>query len=81
MIRSMQEGDPLEQVDFFIRCSKLKETTKSCRFLPSGFIVKSPNNITFLYVSKYMQILLNKLSKTTDLLLSRSLISNGGLSV
>ena len=77
----MQERDPLEQVGFFIRCSKLKETTKSCTFLPSGFILKSPNDITFLHVSKYMQILLNKLSKTTDLLLSGSIISNEGLSV
>ena len=25
MIRSVQEGDPLRQVGFFIRCSKLKE--------------------------------------------------------
>ena len=35
-IRSVQEGDPLKQVGFFIRCCKLKESAKSCKFLSSG---------------------------------------------
>ena len=73
MIRSMQEGDPLKQFGFFIRCSKLKESAKSCKFLSCGVILKSPNNITFLHVSKYMDRLLDKLSKNTDLLCSGGL--------
>ena len=59
MIRSMQERDPLKQVCFFTRCSKLKEPAKSCKFLSSGVILKSLNNITFSYVSKYMKRLLD----------------------
>ena len=73
MIRSMQEGDPLKQVGLFIRCSKLKESAKSCRFLSFGVILKSPNNITFLYVSKYVERRLDELSKSTDLLWSGGL--------
>ena len=68
MIRSLQEGDPLKQVDFFIQCSKLKESTKSYTFLSAEVILKPPNNMTFSYVSKYMARLLDKLSKNTDLL-------------
>ena len=68
MIRSLQEGDPLKQVDFFIQCSKLKESTKSYTFLSADVILKPPNNMTFSYVSKYMARLLDKLSKNTDLL-------------
>ena len=64
----MQEGGPLKQAGFFIRCSKLKESAKSCKFLSSGVILTSSNNITFLYVSKYMERLLGKLSKNTELL-------------
>ena len=86
MIRSMQEGDPLKQVGFFIRCSKLMESAKSCKFLSCGVILKSPNNIACLHVSKYMDRLLDKLSKNTDLLCSGCLYaptitccSNGGL--
>ena len=68
MIKSMQEADPLKQVDFFIRCSKLKETANSCKFFSSGVILKPTNNITFPYVSKYMEKLLDKPSKNTNLL-------------
>ena len=73
MIGSMQEGDPLKQVGFFIRCSKLKVSAKSCKFLSFRVILKSPNNITFLYVSKYVERRLDKLSKSTDLLWSGGL--------
>ena len=73
MIRIMQEGDPLKQVGFFIRCSKLKKSAKSYKLLSFGVILKSPNNITFSYVSKYMDRLLDKLSKNTDLLWSAGL--------
>ena len=55
MVRSMQEGDRLKQIGFYIRCSELKKSAKSCKFLSSGVILKSPNNITFSYVSKYME--------------------------
>ena len=72
MIRSMQEGTLLKQVGFFIRCSKLKESAKSCKFLPSGDILK-PNNIVLLYMSKYIERHLDKLSKDTDLYWSRGL--------
>ena len=51
----MQEGDPLKQVGFFIRCSKLKESAKSCKLLSSQVILKSPTNIMFTHVSKYME--------------------------
>ena len=67
MIRSMQEKDSLKQVGFFIRYSKLKKS------LSSGVISKSPNNITFSYVSKYMERLLDKLSKI------KYLVWSGGL--
>ena len=40
MIWSMHEGDPLKQVSFFIRCSKLKESQKSCTILSSRVILK-----------------------------------------
>ena len=73
IIRSMQEGDPLKQVGFFIRCSKLNVFAKSCKFLSSGVILKSPNNIMYLYLSKYVERLLDKLSKNTDLLWSGGL--------
>ena len=46
MIKSMQEGNPLKQVGFFIICFKLKESAKSCKFLSSGVILKS-NKITY----------------------------------
>ena len=58
MIRSMQEGDHLKQVGFFVRCSELREPA---------------NNITFSYVSKYMDRRLDKLSKNTVLLWSGGL--------
>ena len=68
MIRSIKEGDPLKQVGFFIRCSELKECAKSSRFLISGVILKSPNHFIFSHVSKFMERLLHKLSKSADLL-------------
>ena len=49
LMRFMQEGDPLKQVGFFIRCSNLKESAKSRNFLPFGVILKSSNNITFSF--------------------------------
>ena len=73
LIRSMQERDPLKQAGFFIKCSKLKESAKSCKFLSSEVIFKSPNIITFSCVSKYMARLLDKLSKNTDLICSGNL--------
>ena len=73
MMRSLQEGDPLKKVGFLIRCSKLKESAKSCKFLSSGVILKSPNTIAFSYVSKYMKRLSDKLSKNTNLLCSGGL--------
>ena len=69
----MQENDPLKQVGFFIRCYKLNESAKSWKFLSSGIILKSPNNITFSYVSKYKERLLDKPSKIKYLLWSRDL--------
>ena len=38
MVRSMQEGGPLKQISFFIRCSILKESVKSCKLLSSGVL-------------------------------------------
>ena len=38
MIRSMEEGDPLKQVGFFIRCSKLKDSKKLQVFVFRGHI-------------------------------------------
>ena len=73
MVRSMQVGDRLKQIGFYIRCSELKEPAKSCKFLSSGVTLKSPNNITFSYVSKYMEKILDKLSKNADLLWSGGL--------
>ena len=55
IIRSMLEGDHSKQVGFFIRCSTLKESAKKCKCLSSGVILKSPNNIMFSDVSKYME--------------------------
>ena len=82
----MQKRDPLKKVGFFIRCSKLNESAKSWKFLSSGVILNAPNNITFLYVAKYMETLLDKLSKNTVLLWSgiymnllSTIFSNGGL--
>ena len=72
----MQEGDLLKQVGFFIGCSKLKESAKICKIFSSGVILKSPNNITFSYVSNYMEMLLDKLSKNTDLLCSGGLYAH-----
>ena len=72
----MQEEDPLKQVGFFIRYSKLKKSAKSCKFLFSGVISKSPNNITFSYVSKYMERLLDKLSKIKDFFWSGGLYTS-----
>ena len=72
MKKSMQEGGLLKQVGFFIRCSKLKKPAKSCKFLSSGVILKSPNNIVFVCVEIYGK-LLDKLSKNTDLLCSGGL--------
>ena len=63
----------MKQAGFFIKCSKLKESTKSCKFLSSEVIFKSPNIITFSCVSKYMARLLDKLSKNTNLLCSGDL--------
>ena len=68
VIRSVQEKDLFKQVRFFIRCSTLKKSAKSCKFLSSGVVLKSPSNITLSYVSKYMERLLDKLSKNRDLL-------------
>ena len=73
MVRSTQEGDRLKQIGFYIRRSELKEPAKSCKFLSSGVTLKSPNNITFSYVSKYMEKILDKLSKNADLLWSGGL--------
>ena len=36
MIRLMQGGDTSKQVGFFIRCSELKESAKSCNFCVLG---------------------------------------------
>ena len=68
MKKSLQEGDSLKQIGFSIRYCKLKEPAKSYKFLSSGVILKSPNNITFSYVSKYMERHSDKLSKKTDFL-------------
>ena len=38
MVRSMQEGGSLKQISFFIRCSILKESVKSCKLLSSGVL-------------------------------------------
>ena len=66
--------DILKQVDFFIRCSKLKESAKVCKFLSSGVILKSTNNTTFSYnVSKCAERLLDKLFRNMDLLWSGGL--------
>ena len=73
MIRSIQEGDPLKQVGFLMKCSKLKESAKICKFLSSGVILLSSNDITFSHASKYMERLLDKLPKNTDLLWSGDL--------
>ena len=62
----MQEEDPLKQVGFFIKYSKLKKSASSCKFLSSGVISKSPNNIALSYVSKYMERILDKLSIIKD---------------
>ena len=63
MIRSMKKGDPLKQVGSFIRYYESKESAKSCKFLSSGVILKSPNNISFPYVSIYMERFFDKLSE------------------
>ena len=60
----MQEGDPLKQVGFFI------ESAKICKILSSGVILKSPNNVTFSYVPRYMEKFSDKPSKNIDLLWS-----------
>ena len=66
----MQEGDPLKQAGFIIRCSKLKESAKNCMFFSSGVILKSTNNIAFSCMSRYVERFLDKLSKIIDLLWS-----------
>ena len=68
MVRSMQEGDPLKQVGFFIRSSRSKKPAKSCKFLSFAVIFKPPNDTLFSYVSIYMESILDKLYKNTDLL-------------
>ena len=73
MIRPIEVGDPLKQIGFFIRYSKLKESSKSCKFLSSRVILKCPNNITYSYVHKYMERILYKLPRNTDLLCSGGL--------
>ena len=73
MIRSIQEGDPLKHVGSLIRFSKLKESAKSCMFLSSGVMLKSPNINIFSYVSKYVERFFDKLSKNAVLLWSGGL--------
>ena len=64
------------QVGFSIRYAKLKESVKSYKFWSSGIILKSPNNIMFSCVSRYMNRFLDKLSKNIDLLWSGGLNAN-----
>ena len=63
----MEEEDLSNQVGFFIRCSKLKVSTKSYKFLSSEILFKSPTN-TFSNVTKYIESLQDKLSDNIDLL-------------
>ena len=62
---------------------QIEESAKTSKFLFSRVILiilhlytiiyKGPNNITFLYVSKHRERLLEKLSKNKDLLWSEGL--------
>ena len=66
-IAFMEEEDLSKHYGFFIRCSKLKESTKSYKFLSSEIVFKSPKN-TFSNVTKYMESLQDKLCNNIDLL-------------
>ena len=67
IMRFMQLGLPLKQVVSLIRCSRLKASVKCCNFLYSGVILKSPNNVMFSKLSRYLERFFDIFSKIKEL--------------
>ena len=61
----MQLGLPLKQVGSFIRCSRLKVSVKCCKFLSSRVILKSPNNVIYIYLDILTDFSIYFLKKTS----------------
>ena len=63
----MQLGLPLKQVGSFIRCPRLKVSVKCCKFFSTGIISKSPSNVMFSKLSRYLERFFDIFSKNKEL--------------